>query len=1065
MQKTLLVGTLLMASAFQEVAAQNRSISGRVTDRQTGDGLPGVTVLVKGTTNGVSTNSDGSYTLSNVPASGATLVISSVGYISIERPIGTDDQINIGLATDTKALSEVVVTGYGGSQDVKDITGSVAQVREEKLLLQPVQSVDQALQGRMAGVNVNTTSGTLGDRAAIRIRGANSISGSSQPLYVLDGVPLNTTEQGNVLSTRYNPLADINPNDILSVDVLKDAAASAIYGSRASNGVIVITTKRGRVGQNRVSVNSYYGFQQAIRTPDMLNAADFIAISNEKANNSRFGSSNGVVNTTYPIDIAKPIDVNGDGVPDETDWIKEIFQNGTQQNYQASLSGGNEFATYYGSGDWNDQTGIILKNRLRRGSARLNLDLTPKKWLKSGVSLSYSKTYNQGINGETALAGATVSGYTAPPNVPAYNPDGTYYLNNLGNLGNGNNAIPNGAIAPNAYYHIPATLTLNKNDNTSQRILGNGYLTVEPLKGLQLTTKYGIDYTTNFEEQYSSGILGGLGRNVLGANQLGLVQDYNTDRTQFNWQNYANYIRTFAEKHTIDVTAGVEYQETKTRQIYTVAGGFSDDKFTSIIDAVFTSQAPGGGNLFNVGFQSYVGRANYNFADKYYASFSLRADASSIFGVDNQRGVFPAGSVGWRISEENFMSGISALNDLKLRASYGIVGNSNGLGSYASRTLVGGGQYADVNGFIISQVGNSALQWEKSRKLDVGLDASLLNNRVNVTFDYFNNDISDLLLLAPTLRTTGVPNTTISRNIGSMYNRGVELALNTINVQLENGFSWNSSINGSIIKNRVTALSTPNDIIQANQRASVGRSLGVYYLPEWAGVNPDNGNAQYYDKDGNIKQFDAAYATVNNGVFTTGRWLNAAGEPTTAIGAADFKYTKKSGYPTFFGGFDNTFGFKGIELGVFLQYSGGNYIYNGYRSALLSNSFQNNLEEIKDRWTKPGDVTDIQKLVLRDAQSLLPSTRWLEKGDFLRLRQLSLGYNFPEPMMKRFGLNNVRIYGLVQNVYTFTNYKGLDPEVNSNANAAATGANVAFGVDGRSVPPTRSFTLGINLGI
>jgi hypothetical protein len=291
-----------------------------------------------------------------------------------------------------------------------------------------------------------------------------------------------------------------------------------------------------------------------------------------------------------------------------------------------------------------------------------------------------------------------------------------------------------------------------------------------------------------------------------------------------------------------------------------------------------------------------------------------------------------------------------------------------------------------------------------------------------------------------------------------MYNRGVELTLNTINVQLENGFTWSSNINGSIIKNHVTALSTPNDIISVNQRASVGRSLGVYFLPEWAGVNPANGNAQFRDKDGNIKQYDAAFTTNVNA--TQGRWLTANGDVTTPIGVADFKYTNKSGYPTFFGGFDNTFSFKGLELGVFLQYSGGNMIYNGYRQAMLSNSLQNNIEEIKERWTTPGQETDIQKLVLRDVVSLQASTRWLERGDFLRLRQLSLGYNLPEPFAKRFGMTNLRVYTLVQNVYNFTRYSGLDPEVNTNR-----GANIAFGVDGRSVPPTRSFTFGLNVGI
>ncbi|RFP65287.1 TonB-dependent receptor [Hymenobacter lapidiphilus] len=1058
MKKILFSVLPLVAFSATQVAAQTRTVSGRVTDRGTGQGLPGVTVLLKGTTNGVSTNSDGSYTLS-VPASGGTLIFSSIGFIAMEQPIGTTAQVDASLSTDAKVLSEVVVTGYGGSQEVKDITGSVAQLKEEKILLQPVTSVDQAMQGRMAGVNVNTTSGTLGDQAAVRIRGANSISGSSQPLYVVDGVPINTNDQSNVLGSRYNPLTDINPNDIQSIDVLKDASAAAIYGSRAANGVIVITTKRGLQGKPKLSVNSFFGVQNAVRTPDVLNGADFTAISNEKAANARAGSSietgagRGIGNTGVPAIIAAPIDVNGDGIPDETNWINEIFRQGTQQNYQVALSGGTELASYYASADWNDQKGIITNNRLRRGSGRLNLDLTPKKWLKSGLSLSYSKTYNQGVNGENALAGATVSGYTAPSNIPAYNPDGTYYLNNLGNLGNGNNLIP-GSFSPNAYFHIPGNLRENRNDNTSQRILGNGYLTVEPVKGLQLTSRYGIDYTNNFEDQYSSPILGGLGRQV----GQGLVQNYTTTLTQFNWQNYANYDRTFAEKHTVGVSAGVEYQETKTKRIYSVANDFADNKFQSILDGLYSGILTGGGQEFANGFQSYFARASYSFDDRYYASFSVRADEASTFGVDNRRGYFPGGSVGWRISKESFMQGLSFLNDLKLRASYGSVGNSNGIGSYASRTLIGGGQYAEVNGFSISQVGNPALQWEKSNKLDIGLDASFLDSRVNMVFDYFNNDISGLLLFAPVLRTTGIPGASVSRNIGGMYNRGVELTLNTVNVRADNGFSWTSSINGTIIKNRVTELATPNDIISGVQRASVSRSLGVYFLPEWAGVNPENGNAQFFDKDGNIKQYDAAYTTNANA--TQGRWLTATGETTTPIGPADFKYQDKGGYPTFFGGFDNTFSFKGVELGVFLQYSGGNQIFNGYRQALLSTNFQNNIEEIKDRWTTPGQQTDIQKLVLRDPLSNQASTRWLERGDFLRIRQVSLGYNLPQSLVQRLGISNARVYGLVQNLYNFTSYSGLDPEVNTNRTS-----NIAYGTDGRSLPPPRSFTFGINLGI
>jgi TonB-linked SusC/RagA family outer membrane protein len=1039
----------------QATLAQSRAVSGRVTDQKTGEGLPGVTVLVKGTTNGVSTGADGTFTLA-VPSTGGTLSFSSVGYVAQERSIGSESQFRISLTADAKQIDEVVVTGYGGSQDVKDITGSIGVVKAEKLLLQPVVSVDQALQGRVAGLSVNTTSGTLGDVSAIRIRGANSLSNSSQPLVVLDGVPLNTTDQGNVLNTRYNPLADINPNDIASVEVLKDASASAIYGSRAANGVLVITTKRGKSGQNRVTVNSFFGLQQAVRTPKLLNGDDFIAINNEKAANARAGSvgaTGNVGNTSIPAaGVAANIDVDGDGVPDRTDWIKEVFRNGLQQNYQAALSGGNEFATYYGSADWNDQQGIIIQNRLRRGSGRLSVDMTPTKWLKAGTTLSYAKTYNQGINGENALAGATVSGYTAPPNVPVYNPDGTYYLNSLGNLGNGNNAIP-GTYSPNAYYNTVAVLRLNRNANTSERTLGNVYLTVTPLKGLSLTTKYGIDYNTNFEDQYSSPIIGDLGRAY-----NGLVQDYNTTRTQFNWQNYANYDRVFAGKHNVSLTIGAEYQETRTKRVYSVANDFADPRFQSILDNLYSGTLTGGGQEFNVGFQSYFARANYNFADKYYASFVIRSDASSVYGTDNQRGYFPSGSVGWRLSQESFLKNVTFLNDLKVRGSYGLVGNSNGLGSYAARTLIGGGRYADLNGFSPTQVGNSLLKWETSKKLDIGFDAAFVNNRINVTFDFYNTNIDGLALAAPVLRTTGIPGASITRNIGSMFNRGVELAINTTNVRTESGFVWSTNFNGSINRNRITALATPNDLISGNQRAQVNNQLGVYYLPQWAGVNPANGNAQFFDANGNIKQFDAAYS--NNGTTNAGRWLTATGEVTSGITTADYKYSDKTGYPVFYGGFDNTFSYKGLELGIFLQYSGGNLIYDGYRAALLSTSLQNNIEDIKGRWTTPGQQTDIQKLVLRDVVSGQASTRWLEKGDFLRVRQLSLGYNFQQGVLKSLHLSNLRAYVLVQNLYNFTGYKGLDPEVNSNLQN-----NIAYGVDGRSLPVPRSFTFGLNLGL
>lgn len=1028
-----------MLTLFQAVLAQTRAVSGRVTDQKTGEGLPGATVLLKGTTTGISTNSDGNFTL-NVPAEGGTLVISSVGMVTQEIALGSRTSVSVALAADNKQLSEVVVTGYGGSQDVKDITGSIATVKADKFLNQPVQSLDQALTGRAAGVQVTNTGGALGDGVSVRIRGANSISGSSQPLYVIDGIPVNTRENANVFNggngTRYNPLADINPNDIASVEVLKDASAAAIYGSRAANGVIVITTKRGRNGQNTISFNSYVGLNQPTRFPKLLNGEDFTVIQNEKAFN-RYGA--GTANSV----IARDVDVNGDGVPDRTNWLDQIYHNAFTQNYQAALQGGTDKSSYYASADYSDQNGIITTNRLRRGSVRLNLDITPKKWLKAGISSNYAHSQNTGVLTDGYLAGATVSGYNASPNVPVYGADGFYYLNAAGNLGSGNNTATSSFIA-NAVSNPTAVLQLNRNANTSRRLLANAYIEIQPVTGLRLTSKFGVDYLDNFEDQFSDPRLSGLGRAY-----AGLIQDNRLDRTQTNWQNYINYDKTFGSKHNVSATVGMELQNLTELQVYAGASNIADPFFNSIYDGLDAGTPFSGGSKLGNGFRSFFGRVSYSYEDRYYLQFSERADEDSRFGANNQRGYFPSVSAGWRITGEEFMKNFTTVTNLKLRASYGLVGNSNGIGSYASRTLYGGGQYADLNGLALTQIGNPDLRWETSKKFDVGLDAGFAGDRVNLSFDFFNNDISGLLLNAPVTQQLGVPGAAIFRNVGAMFNRGIEATITTNNVTTESGFRWTSSFNVTAIKNLVQALNDPADIVSGQQRASIGAPLGVYRLIQWAGVNPTTGNGQFLDINGNIKQYNP----------NTGTYLTGDGAPTTPITQNDAIYMKETGYPTYYGGFDNTFSFKGIELGVFLQYSGGNKIYNATRAGLMTNLFNNNLEEIKDRWTTPGQVTNVPRLYLADNVSQQASTRWLEDGKFLRMRQISLGYNLPKTIYERYGIGNLRIYTLVQNAFVWTKYSGTDPEVNSNRN----NTNIGYGVDNRSVPQTRSYTLGLNV--
>lgn len=1030
MKRILLITFMLVSALITTSWAQTRSVTGKVTSAEDGSTLPGVNVILQGTTTGTVTDIDGNYTV-NVPEEGATLSFSFIGFTTQEVATGARSVVDVQMESDVQQLSELVVVGYG-TQNRRDITGSIATVEGDVIGNQPVQSFDQALSGRLAGVQITNTSGMLADGVTVRIRGVNSISNSSQPLFVVDGVPLNTLTNLNVFNdgdgNRYNPMADINPNDIESMEVLKDASASAIYGSRAANGVVLITTKRGVAGTNKINYDFSTGWNEASAKPKMLNGDDFIAIQNEKARNAGLTS-----------DIAANIDVDGDGKPDRTNWIDELFGKGFYQTHQLSLSGGNDKVQYYGAGSYTDQNGYVYKNRFRRGAITMNLDLTPKDWIKSGISATVSKSLSEGVLSERYLAGVGVSGYQAPPNVPFYDADGNYYLTAAGNLGNGNN---NSTYFPFAFYHVPGTLELNRNHNQAQRIIANGYVTLLPIDGLSITTRYGIDYISNFEDQYSDPTFGGLGR-ALGA---GLVQDNYLRRNLWNWSNFATYDHTFGFNHNVSITAGIEYQNVLETQLYTGAGDFADPYFTQIIDGVFASDGLAGGLAFGNGFDSYFGRFNYSFSDKYYAQFALRADAYSGFGANNKRGTFPAGSIGWRISQESFMDGVTLINDLKLRASYGVVGNSN-IGSYASRTLYGGGQYASLNGLSPSQVGDDNLQWESSEKLDIGFDAAILRNKIGITFDYYLNNVSNLVLDAPVLRTSGIPNSTITTNIGSMKNQGIEVVINSTNIQTQD-FSWNTSFNFTSVKNEVTELATPADIVSGNNRASVGRPLGVFKLIRWAGVNPDNGNAQFLDIDGNIKQYDA----VNS------KWLNANGGEVDPITADDAVY-QGTPYPKFYGGLNNVLRYKGIEFTLFLQYSGGNEIYNGTRAGLLSTKLSNNLEDIKNRWQQPGDQTDIQKLVLDDNQSTRASTRWLEKGDFIRVKQIGIAYDFPKNMISTLDLASLRIFANVQNAFVFTKYKGLDPEANFNREA-----NIAYGVDNNSVPQTRSFNFGLSVG-
>lgn len=1063
MKQRILTILVLFVLGIASASAQSKKIIGKVTGADDGLTLPGVSVKVQGTAIGTQTNAEGVFTI-NAPANARSLVFSYLGYATQTVAIGSKTVINVKLNPDTKTLGEVVVVGYG-TKSVREINGSIGHVTGDKVADQPVESFEKALSGKIAGVQVSSAGGTLADGVTIRIRGVNSISSSSQPLYVIDGIPANNRENLSVFNsgngTRFDPLALINPDDIESIDVLKDAGASAIYGSRAANGVVLITTKKGKKGTTLVSFDSKFSWAKPSKVPNLLGGDDFNTINNEKVAN-RFGVG-------API-VAINSDVDGDGQPDRTDWMKQIFRTGFTSDNTVSLSGGTDKVAFYGSARYANQEGIVYYNRLRTAQIRSNIDITPNKYVHAGVELAYTRSMNDGVLTDNYLAGETISGYNAFPTISPYNPNGTalqggFNLTNAGAkeggagyLGLGNNILSvNGtSLIGNRIYNPLASAALQRNSLTPEDIIANGLFEVKPITGLKLSTKFGIDLQKDFEDQYSNPVIAGLG-----VSYAGLVQDYYLTRNQWVWQNIISYDRIF-QKHRFSAVAGSEYQYTEQQLTYASANNFADPFFTNIVDNTYSgidpSSATGalllasGGSIFNQGLESYFGRLGYTYDEKYSIEGSYRTDAFSGFGANYRWGKFPSLSLGWVVSQESFLKDNKYINYLKLRGSYGKTGNSAGVGPYAARTLYSGGLYAALNGFSSSQLGNADLRWESQKKTDIGLNISVLNSRITIDADYFNNNIDNLILAAPVLYTVGVPGSSITTNIGSMVNKGFEITINTVNYKNKD-FSWTSSFNYSHVTNKVLSLVPSNnnaDIFSSSTVASVGRPLGTYKLYKWAGVDPANGYPMWYAADGvTIKEWNQAQQ----------KYTLKDGSPTTALTSADQVYQEgKTGTPTWYGGFDNTFNYKNFDLNLSFVYSGGNYLYNSTYAGLLTNTFQNNDARILNRWTTPGQVTDIPRLYSLDQTANQASTRFLEKGDFARLRTVALGYRLNNDLLKRVGLANLRISAQLYNAFVITKYSGIDPEVNSNRN----NTNIATGYDNRAVPQPRTFTLGVN---
>ncbi|CAM3494125.1 TonB-dependent receptor [Pontibacter korlensis] len=1033
---------VMVLTLLQQVYAQSRTVTGSVTDQGTSQGLPGVAVIVKGTTVGTTTGADGSYSI-NVPEGGNTLVFRFIGYQTLEKAIGNSSTVNAAMATDQKLLDEVVVVGYG-TQQKKDVTSSIASVKGETLANLATPSFDQQLAGRASGVQITQPSGILGAPPKINIRGVNSISSSTQPLIVIDGVP--AASSGNVGGfTPANALADINPNDIESFEILKDGAATAVYGSRAANGVILITTKKGKSGQAKFSYDGWAGTAKAIELHDLLNAQQFVDITNEKYEN---------IGQTSPAQLGEW----------DTDWNDEVFRTAFQHSHAFSASGGTDKTTYYFSLGYSNQEGIGRANSLERYSVRTNLTTKVTKFLDFGLQAGLTNQINEGpLTGSNSLSGNIFSVIRMHPNVPVFDPTHPTGYNidvvNPRALGRG----PNTATIANGIPNIRFVLDNNLRKSTSYRGLGNVYLDFKLVDNLRFKTLLGADLTLVEDFLYNDP------RHGDGQGSNGVVSQAYSPIKAWNWQNILSYNKSFNDVHNVDATLVQEYNKYRSSFFQAQGTGLSDRFFNeNLVSGAFANQFAFGGIGEN-GLSSYLGRLNYNYASKYYFGVSMRADGLSKLSPDNKWGYFPGVSAAWRISEEEFFKNSAALSfisDLRLRGSYAEVGNINiPGGNYPYLGSFSAAQYGSMNGISFSNTGNPDLKWEAQKITDVGLDLGLFDGRLNLELAYWTKDNSDIVLAAPTPPSLGVPGNSIIRNIGRVVNDGIEVSVSG-NIIDKSNFTWSSNFNFSTQRNEVKELVDGNDIVYDYTIHREGESINSIYGYQYEGVNQTNGNPIYRKADGSLVQGNIGLAGGSAGVYYGYDPANPSVlGARSSLSAAD-KVILGTTLPKWFGGFDNNFKYGNFDANIFVRFSGGNKIMNRTRQDLLTMAFENNGTEILNRWQSAENPGDGQTPALAAGAGYSnfintngeASSRFVESGDFLKVSNLAIGYTIPKSITERASIDRLRVYAQLQNAFVFTKYTGLDPETYTNLN------NNNLGVDWNGQPQQRVFTVGLNLG-
>jgi TonB-linked SusC/RagA family outer membrane protein len=987
---------LCFFSTTSFLLAQRYNVSGQVKDN-TGDLLPGVTVVAKNTIKGAVTGTDGRFFL-EVPGPNTILVFSYTGYVQQEVALDGKSELEVTMVESGSALGEVVVVGFGTAYR-QDLTGSISKIGAKEFELQPVQTFENALQGRAAGVFINSGSGKLGQGMNIRVRGISSVSASNQPLFVIDGVPVISEAVGSATEPD-NPLATIAPEDIESIEILKDAAAAAIYGARASNGVVLVTTKTGRAGRTKVSFGYYGGVSSPTRKREWLNAAEYRELFGYAARKSDFGEFDGAEEFGFETGT-DDWDSNND-----TDWASEAFRRGGVQNANLSISGGDARTTFLVSGAWNDQTGIIVGNALSRINGRLNLEHKISNRLKFGTNLGLTRSLNQRVPSDNAFSNPLQLN-ALPPIQPKIDPatgklnQNTLYYNNLIDLENGTD------------------------DATTYRSLSNVYGQWDITDRLSFRTEYGIDWLNLQEEQFR-------GRETLDGAPTGNSYSNQVNSTNQNVNSYFNYTQKLNQNFDLNATLGMQHQTGVFRSTSATGQGLPNDRFTKIASAAKIVNASSTESQY--AFTSYFARANVKILDRFLVSLSGRVDGSSRFGQDQRFGFFPAASVGYILSNESFLQDNRIVNFLKIRGSYGRTGNAE-IGNFASRTLWGANFVGDLSGIVPTQLGLNNLGWENTDQLDIGIDFGLFNDRISVSADYFNKKTNDLLLNLPLPASNGF--TIITKNLGSLTNNGLEFSLTTQN--LVGKFRWSTNFNFSTYRNKVTNLngSTIDGGSRQLGRVSEGEPFGYFFGPKYAGVNPANGNAQYFDTDGNIHDQDDFLALPDE------MRNQKVGDPN----------------PRFFGGMNNKISYKGFALDVQLQYVYGNDLYNiaGFFQSVNGDYFDNQSKDQMNYWREEGQITQIPEPRLYSGNGAIRSSRWVQDGSYLRVKATTLSYTFPRKIASKARFDNLMLYVSGQNLLTFTKYEGYDPEVN-----ATYISSVNLGHDFYTPPQARIFTVGLN---